>query len=341
MATADVVLLGEYHDDPVAHALQLELLKRVSQHLGYAIPSVNKQPQQSQTSTQPSQQHQQQQQGQEEQQQQTLKRPLILTLEMFERDVQQVLDEYICGAIRLSDLMKDSRPWPNFNQDYLPLVELCKALQLPVIAANAPRRRVQLRARRAMVQTIDMASSRQYGVMSLGTTRLTVIFGLIDLQWLILRVAVGFDVSSNFLDAQTLWDASMAHAIAQALRRHPPASPEGQQQQAVQRGVSGADADAEAVEVVRRDDHEEDRPLVLHVCGKFHCEHRLGIPEQLQMYLDRPVVVLVVVFIPAELQPGKHMTPEDFQAAQLQGSADFIVLTDASLPRSFSSQHPV
>lgn len=58
-----------------------------------------------------------------------------------------------------------------------------------------------------------------------------------------------FSVSDKFLDAQTLWDAAMAHSIASALEE---AGREGR------------------------------RPLVVHVCGKAHIENGLGIPEHLR-----------------------------------------------------------
>lgn len=61
---------------------------------------------------------------------------------MFERDVQEVMDEYLTGCIRQQDMLQDSRPWPNYLSDYAPLVELAKANSIPVIAANAPRRYV-------------------------------------------------------------------------------------------------------------------------------------------------------------------------------------------------------
>jgi hypothetical protein len=123
MGSADVVLLGEYHDDPVAHALQLQLLKR-------AIASYHEQhpPHQSLNTaaaaaptTQQQQQHQQQQQSPQQQQQQqqqsprpggngsgvaaaspapglVCRRPVMLSLEMFETDVQVVMDEYLAGG---------------------------------------------------------------------------------------------------------------------------------------------------------------------------------------------------------------------------------------------------
>src|SRR5262245_36829320 len=64
MQAADVVFLGEHHDDPVAHHLQLQLFKTAQEQRV-------KQP-----ATAPP-------------------RPLALALEMFERDVQHIVDEYL------------------------------------------------------------------------------------------------------------------------------------------------------------------------------------------------------------------------------------------------------
>jgi uncharacterized iron-regulated protein len=65
---------------------------------------------------------------------------LILALEMFERDVQDVLDAYLKGKILEKKFLKQSRPWPNYLEDYRPLIEFAKKKGMPVIAANIPRR---------------------------------------------------------------------------------------------------------------------------------------------------------------------------------------------------------
>jgi hypothetical protein len=106
-------------------------------------------------------------------------RSVALSLEMFERDVQVcrrlspplylqrnikrnatlsglgfdassvgaaraqgVMSEYLAGSIRERDLLRDARPWPNYINDYRPMVELARSRGLPVICANAPRRYV-------------------------------------------------------------------------------------------------------------------------------------------------------------------------------------------------------
>ena len=65
---------------------------------------------------------------------------LVLALEMFERDVQDILDAYLKGKISEKKFLKQSRPWPNYPKDYRPLIEFAKKKGMPVIAANIPRR---------------------------------------------------------------------------------------------------------------------------------------------------------------------------------------------------------
>src|SRR6185503_1929636 len=89
-ASADVVFVGEQHDHKRGHELELEILKGVHAK----TPSV------------------------------------ALSLEMFERDVQMVVDEYLKGQINESNFLAASRPWPKYKTDYAPMVEFCRANKL-------------------------------------------------------------------------------------------------------------------------------------------------------------------------------------------------------------------
>jgi len=100
LSRADVVLVGEEHDDANTHRLETALLEGLLR-----------------------------------------RRPaLVVSLEMFERDVQPALDAYLGGRNTEEDFLKASRPWPRYATDYRPLVELAKVQTWPVIAANVPRR---------------------------------------------------------------------------------------------------------------------------------------------------------------------------------------------------------
>ncbi len=100
LARADVVFIGEQHDDPGTHRLEIAVLESIARR----------------------------------------RSNVIVALEMFERDVQQHVDEYLAGKITEQDFLKNSRPWPRYATDYKPLIEFAKAKGWRVIAGNVPRR---------------------------------------------------------------------------------------------------------------------------------------------------------------------------------------------------------
>jgi uncharacterized iron-regulated protein len=100
IAAADVVFVGEQHDDPNTHRLETAILEGLKRR----------------------------------------NTPPVVSLEMFERDVQAALDAYLSGTATEEDTLKAARPWPRYRTDYRPLVEMAKAHAWPVIAANVPHR---------------------------------------------------------------------------------------------------------------------------------------------------------------------------------------------------------
>lgn len=99
VAGADVVALGELHQTPAVHQMHHQLIA--------AIYS---------------------------------RRPnMVIAMEMFERDVQNVLLQYLNGLIDEGTFRAQSRPWPDYARDYRPVIEFAKKHQIIVLAANAPR----------------------------------------------------------------------------------------------------------------------------------------------------------------------------------------------------------
>ena len=99
--SADVILFGELHNNPICHWLQLELTKDLHQSIGSN---------------------------------------LILGAEMMEADNQLLIDEYLKGQISKKSFEDEARLWKNYATDYKPLLEFAKTNQLPFIATNIPRR---------------------------------------------------------------------------------------------------------------------------------------------------------------------------------------------------------
>ena len=227
IATAgEVLLIGEEHDDRVGHAIELRLL-------GGAFGRVAVE------GAEPG-------------------RQLVLSLEMFERDVQYVLDEYLAGLVSEEHLVAGARPWGDYVVAYRPMVEFAKAHRLGVVAANAPRRYVS----RVTAEGPD-------GLLALSPLAMSFLPPLpypgpserYRAEWDRLMSSDtteshGHAVSENAIQAQALWDAAMAHAISSALVRH-----------------TGA--------------------FVVHVAGAFHVARGTGIPERIADY--RPGTRLTTV----------------------------------------------
>jgi uncharacterized iron-regulated protein len=99
LATAAVVFLGEQHDDANTHRLELAVLEGLARR----------------------------------------RATVVLSLEMFERDVQEPLDHFLMGHTDEAAFLGVARPWPDYDTDYKPLVDLAVAKGWPVVAANVPR----------------------------------------------------------------------------------------------------------------------------------------------------------------------------------------------------------
>lgn len=220
--TASVVFLGEVHDDSVGHSVQADVFSRLLADTARAV---------------------------------------TLSLEMFERDVQIVIDEYLAGLIAEEQFLRASRPWPKYAAHYRALVEAARAAGRPVVAANAPRRYVN-RVSRLGPASLDSLSeaARAY----LAPLPYSAPSGAYQAKWDTLMAQMGHDPGStntgpsNMLWSQALWDATMAHSIAQHLGMHPGA-------------------------------------LVVHLVGSFHVEKGLGTPEALQSYRPGTRTMTVVV----------------------------------------------
>lgn len=170
---------------------------------------------------------------------------------------------------------------------------------------------------------------------------------------------IGFSVSTNFLDSQSLWDATMAHAIAQALGRGRPAAATAMA--AIPAAVQGVDMAGGGATGLEQEQPAAGvsaqglpaPPLVLHVCGKFHAEGGLGIPEHLEQHYAPGARLLIITFLPAhQVQLSADQLRREGLLVQSaagggQGGADgggplmFVCLTDGTQQRSFASQHPV
>jgi uncharacterized iron-regulated protein len=255
MKETDVVFLGENHDDATAHYLQNEIFRRAFERYGK-------------------------------------ERALALSLEMFERDVQIVVDEYLKDLISENHFLLSARAWGNYKTDYKPLIEFAKANRLEVIAANAPRRYVNMVSRggRESLNRLSPEAKRWLAPLPYAAAsdayagKFSALMGGRQNSGATPPVK-----HSPMLDAQALWDATMAFSISEYLSR-------------------------------------SKKPLVVHLNGSFHTENRLGTPEHLLKYAPKTRFLVVTMRYEEDFT--------NFDRAKHADSGDFVVLTDAKVPRS-------
>lgn len=262
MDKADAMLVGETHDDVVGHGVESQIFIRAGERFGATGDSPT--------------------------------RPVVLSLEMFERDVQYVLDEYLTDLITEAQFKASARPWERYDTDYRLMVEFARAHGLPVVAANAPRRYVNRVSRLGASSLADLSAQAKAFLPPLPYPKASEKY---TDQWNALMAemmppapegtATGQPAGpqhdfSKALEAQALWDAAMGHGVASALTAHPGA-------------------------------------LVVHYAGSFHVERDTGIPERVPEYRPGTRVVTVV------LQPAADV--DKWEKDDYNGLGDFVVLT--------------
>lgn len=174
---ADIVLVGEWHGHPGTHLMQTQLFAR----LYHQNPNI------------------------------------VLSMEQFTREKQNVVNQYLAGKIGEKTLIKEGYAWPNYSSDYRPLVEFAKQNQLDVIAANAPK---------PIVRCIG-----QHGVEYLDR------LPAVERQWVAESLTLGSDAyqekfiasmhhgdetkTQRQFAAQTTWDDTMAESMVNYLALYP------------------------------------------------------------------------------------------------------------------------
>ena len=173
LAEADLVFFGELHDNPIGHWLELEITKDL-----FRLKGQN----------------------------------LVMAAEMFERDNQVILDEYLNDQISQSSFESEARLWPNYKTDYKPLVEFAKSNDLVFVASNVPRRYASLVHKKGF-EVLDSLSLEAKTFLPPLPIRydpeVKCYKDMLEME------GMQGHVNENFPKAQALKDATMAHYIMQ------------------------------------------------------------------------------------------------------------------------------
>ncbi|HEU0174850.1 MAG TPA: ChaN family lipoprotein [Blastocatellia bacterium] len=271
LARADVVFVGEQHNDPATHRIERAILEGLARRRGN----------------------------------------VVVAMEMFERDTQPSLDEYLAGRLNEEDFLSASRPWPNYATDYRPLVEFARVHGWRVLASNTPRRialqvsreglnaaRPDSESERKLVASefscpMDDYFKRFTEAMSNGHPAAHQQQG--DEQKTDKKQEEEQRATlERFYYAQCVKDETMSESIANALTVQPKAQ-------------EGAQVDTQS------------RPLVVHFNGAFHSDYRLGTASRAVRRLPKSNVKVISV-VPVE-------NLDAIDADEYRKRGDYVIFT--------------
>jgi uncharacterized iron-regulated protein len=199
-----VVLLGEQHDSSADHGWQLDTIRQ----LYAANPS------------------------------------LVLGFEMFPRQAQPALDDWVDGRLSEADFLNNTdwaHVWGFPAALYLPIFRFARDHHIPMIALNVSHRLVHLTAQRGFAA---VPPADREGIGAPAPPSAAYRADLADAMAGHGGPAMTQASLDHFIDAQLVWDRAMAEAIANQRARFP-----GRQ--------------------------------VVALMGAGHLEHRYGVPRQL------------------------------------------------------------
>jgi uncharacterized iron-regulated protein len=244
-AKADIVFFGEQHDDPETHFAEFALLEGI----GRVRPRV------------------------------------VVSLEMFERDVQPLVDDYLADRISEAEFLAKSRPWDRYATDYRGLVQLARARGWPVIASNIPRPLASAIGRKglAALDTLTPAQ-RTWAASQLSCPKDKYYENFAETMKghggpsTAADSAAARTITDRFYEAQCAKDETMGESIARALAASPGA-------------------------------------IVVHYNGSFHSDFGLGTAERAKRRAANAktvVITAVPVGSPASASATEHTTRADY-----------------------------
>lgn len=253
LSQADVAFVGEQHNDPATHRLERAILE------GLARRRSN----------------------------------IVVAMEMFERDVQKSLDEYLAGRLSEEEFLSKSRPWPDYLTDYRPLVEFSRFRGWRVVASNVPRPYASQVSRQGLGAVEAVSADERKLIAAQIQCPFDEYFNRFSE---IMNRHPGADggqadqrqndeqraMTERFYYAQCIKDETMAESVTNQLQ------PQGASQQ---------------------------QPLVVHFNGAFHSDYRLGTAARTSRRLPKSKIKVVTI-IPVDdldaLSTDEYRTRGDY-----------------------------
>lgn len=137
---------------------------------------------------------------------------LILGAEMFERDNQSQLNQYLNGKFDAKTFKDSARLWNNYATDYKPLVDFARDKKLKFVATNIPRKYASQTAKEGLESLSKLSDKEKNYIAQLPISVTLETPGYPEMKTMMGEHAEGTKVM-NFISAQAVKDATMAESI--------------------------------------------------------------------------------------------------------------------------------
>ncbi len=171
--SSDLIFFGELHDNPICHWLEYELMRDLYEEK---------------------------------------KENLMMGAEMFERDNQLLVSEYITRQIRKKDFEAEAKLWANYKTDYAPLLDFAREKGLTFVATNVPRRYAALVNQKGF-EGLDSLNAAQRGLMAALPIKYDTTLECYRSIAKVVGTGMPAHLTQNLGQAQALKDATMAQFI--------------------------------------------------------------------------------------------------------------------------------
>jgi uncharacterized iron-regulated protein len=185
LQAAKIIYLGETHDRQSDHQQQLAIIQALFKH----------------------------------------KQQISIGMEMFQSQMQPLLDRYLAGKMTATELREQSefdKRWGYPWEYYLPILEFAKANRLPVIALNTPGEIARKAARKGLesLTQIELQSIPPVAEIDRSNAKYQQMI-LASYQQHAGIVSIASKSFDRFYTAQLLWDETMAANTANFARQNP------------------------------------------------------------------------------------------------------------------------
>jgi uncharacterized iron-regulated protein len=185
LVKAKVVYLGETHDSAEDHQAQLKIIREMQQQ----------------------------------------NRKIAIAMEMFQRPFQGAIDNYLAGKLTEEQLVEQTeydRRWRFPWESYAPILRFAKENQLPVLALNTPSEVTRKVARQGLESLTAEEKKHIPPISEIRTDNAEYRQLLLEVFQQHQKAAQGNSTAfERFLQAQVLWDETMAEKIAEFVKANP------------------------------------------------------------------------------------------------------------------------